>query len=153
MTIPFELALRLEAEGFNPNNLELGRSFYYSDANPEFAISGTSRNLVVTDSTAVAGQIEIIIGTPIGSEPFEITFGSEALRYVFANNSERDALELSILTALKQWLGRRLDFFSVNSYIDGERGDIYVAIPFRIKIDGVQKTYVGNLSSIQKMAA
>jgi phage baseplate assembly protein W len=153
MTIPYELATTLQVGSVDPNSVILGRSFYYSDASPVFGSSALNNSLVQTDEEAVAGQIEIVIGTPLGTEAMEPTFGSDALNYVFENTSEHRALELAILTALREWLGNRLDFFNVGVTIDANTGDAYVIIPFRIKVSGVKKTYVGNLSALKKIAA
>lgn len=151
MTIPFELANLADTKIFDPNTVVFGRSYYYSDASPNFKDNAISDGLIQYDSDAVAGQIEIVIGTPVGSEPFEPTFGSNALDFVFenANQAQKSALELEILNSLREWLGDRLDFFSVTVTSDDKHVDTYVAIPFRIKTSNVEKVYVGNLSNLK----
>jgi phage baseplate assembly protein W len=153
MAIPYELANTLNVGTIDPNNIIVGRSYYYSDASPAFAIGAGNDSLIQTNEEAVAGQIEIVIGTPVGTDPFEPTFGSQALNYVFENTSEHRGLELEILTSVRRWLGNRLDFFNVTVVSDKASGDTYVSIPFRIKVSGVQQIYVGNLSALKKMAA
>jgi phage baseplate assembly protein W len=156
MTIPYELANTLNVAHFDANNIIVGKSFYFSDASPQAKQNPFRDSLIDYDDDAVAGQIEIVIGTPIGSEPHEPTFGSNVLRRLFDGSSQANlrSLELDAIDALRKWLGGRLDFISVTATVDDSgNGDVYLVIPFRIKTSGLEKRYIGNLTQMQKTAA
>lgn len=152
MTIPYELANVFDVANIDPNDIVVGRSFYYADASPQVGRGPTTSSLVEFDSNAIAGQIEMVIGTMIGSEEFEPSFGCDVLKRLFDNltQSTLSAMELEILDALRKWLAGRLDFMSVTCNKNANNGEVYVMIPYRIRLSGDQKNYVGNLSNMAK---
>lgn len=147
MQLPYELATQFDLAYIDPNDIVVGRSFFYSDASPNVGKGPDAQALVEYDGNAVAGQIEMVIGTPLGSEEYEPTFGCNALKHLFDNNS-LSSLELEILSALTTWLDDRLDFFSVKVSKEKNTGNVFVMVPFRIKATGSNLTYVGNLSNM-----
>lgn len=155
MTIPYTLSTVFDTENIDPNNIVVGRSFYFSDASPQVGRGPTTSSLVEYDANAVAGQIEMVIGTLIGTEEFEPTFGCDVLRRLFDNLTQANmsAMELEILDALRKWLSARLDFLSVTCSKNSTSGDVYVLIPYRIRLSGDRKSYVGNLSNMAKSLA
>lgn len=157
MAIPYELEQHFSIRGVDPNQLVMGPSYYYySDANPRLRQLPTAFSLIEYESTAVAGQIEIVIGTPLGSEDHEPLFGCDAFKFLFdgMTQSNLNSLELEVLTSLRKWLGGRLDFLSVTaSVMSQDRGDVLIVIPFRVKLTGEKHTYVGNLTNLRKMLA
>ena len=152
MSIPFEIANVFATSNIDPNSIVVGRSFYYADASPQVGRGPTTSSLVEYDSDAVAGQIEMVIGTLIGSDEFEPTFGSNVLMRLFdpSVQSTLSRMELEILMDLKKWLDGRLDFLSVTCSRNSTTGDVYVLIPYRIRLSGEKQSYVGNLSTMAK---
>lgn len=152
MTLPYELANTLFDISVDPNEVVVGRSFYYADASPRVNRGPNSASLVEYDGNAVAGQIEMVLGTPLGSEAFEPTFGSDVTKRLFDNMTQANlsGLELEALDALRRWLGARLDFLSVSANKDSATGDVFLLIPFRVKLTGQKQTYIGNLSILAR---
>lgn len=152
MTLPYELASLFDVAHINPNDITVGRSYYYSDASPQIGLGAVTHEIVEYDSLAVAGQIEMVIGTPIGSEEFEPTFGCDVVSRLFDSITQANlnSMELEILDALRKWLSQRLDFLSVNCNRDGDKGEVYVMIAYRVRISGKEQYYVGNLSNMAK---
>ena|ERR1700740_492156 len=153
MSLPYVLSdVMRNIPNVDPNTLVIGKSFYYSDADPSVGQYANSYSVISYDSAAVAGQIELILGTPIGTEQHEPLLGSNVLLFLFdaSIQSTYDAIQLEALTALTRWLGGRLDFYSASVYKDSD-DNVVIAVPFKIKATGVVGTYVGNLTNMSSI--
>ena len=152
MPAPFTLAERFGVEPIDPTKVSQASTFYYSDLSTIVRDAPNTTAVIDYDAKAIAGQIEIILGTPIGSEEHEPTFGSEVAYFQFdtLNNETLNKLETKILSSLRMWLGRRAFFSTVTLTKNAQRGDVITTIPFVSRLSGRQYSYTGNITQLAK---
>lgn len=127
-----------------------GSLVYYSDANADLGLI-TNALPVVTDADAIGQQILQVLLTPIGSEEFEPTFGSNLPFMLFEPNNAESLtnLELGARQALSKWLGSRLIFTNISASADKNAGNVYVSIDYTVKYNGAKFTFNGPVRRIQ----
>lgn len=141
MTVPFALAPPTHSYQPDP---AIGRTVkvYYIDVNGSYSTTNPG-DLLIIDPDAVDEDITNVLLTPIGSEEFEPTFGSEIPNLLFEPMGIDTARRVKVecRTALKKWLGTRLAWFDVQIVPDNDAGNYFISIPYKPVYSGKQLLY------------
>lgn len=155
MSLPYDIEQTFSIERIDPTRVNQARTFYYSDASTIVRNAPNANSVIDYDDDAIMGQVEMVLGTAIGSEENEPTFGSEVPFFKFdtLNNANLNLLEMKMISALRTWLGSRATFSTIQFAKDQDRGDVIATIPFTSKFSGRQYSYATNLTQMAKGAA
>lgn len=147
MTLPYERA----STGLTPSaNQALGRSAsdYYIDLNGGLATTNIAQPLLYNVS-AVDDEIDNVLLTPIGSEPKEPTFGSRipSLRFEPFDIGTVREIKVEAQSALRQWLGSRLQTFFVSVTADYSNSAYVIRVDYTVKYGTQPGSYTRTLQT------
>tara|TARA_B100001146_G_C16026978_1_gene367600 strand:+ start:113 stop:547 length:435 start_codon:yes stop_codon:yes gene_type:complete len=115
---------------------------FIRDINPDFTQNG-GNNLVTEDDIAIQKQLRHLLSTPLGSEDFEPTFGSD-LPYRLMDpicDLTSFLMETDIILSVVNWMSNKIILVNprIHPYPDQ---DYYLAVlPYRKVVDGSLSTY------------
>lgn len=92
---------------------------FFKDINNKFLNQSDLKPLIITDLEAIETQIINVLTTPIGTEPFMPTYGSNIYYRISdtINVETSYLLEIDTVTALNTWMADRIDVFIGGSYV------------------------------------
>jgi phage baseplate assembly protein W len=104
-----------------------------------FRIDARGRAAAVDEDAHIRDLIEQLLFTAPGERVNRPTFGSGLLQLVFAPNSEAlvQALQLSVQSALQQWLGDLVEVESLD--VTADDAILRVQVLYRNRRDGQQQ--------------
>lgn len=96
-----------------PTRLEV----YFKDINNDFR--RTSSALIVKGRSAIDGQLSNLLATPIGSEPFEPTYGSDLPLRIFEPIDRISAatIEQDTIRAVHRWMSSVITVSLANTFV------------------------------------
>jgi phage baseplate assembly protein W len=126
----------------NVKSATLAKSVIIRDVNPDYALLNNN-NILVEDDEALRKQIRHLLSTPIGTEDFEPTYGSNLPFRLMDPIGDLTAylMETDVILAIRKWLGNKILLINprITPYVDS---DFYLAtLPYLKITDSTLKVY------------
>lgn len=121
-------------------------NIYYIDLNVNY--TADQKGLIVYDTDAVKNQISNILATPLGSDDFEPTYGSNLPYRLYdpITASTAHLLYTDTISALKIWMGGRIIINQSAAFVrpidnDPDSEGYEVRVPYQIAFNKVIAEY------------